>query len=262
MFCKENKEDIKVQNKFNVLIIESINNSGPVRWNEKLKSKELIFPFEAGINEFNYITEFFNNREEVTQITVLAGSNSTRENILSHIVDGANHIIHFVGNIFYSKWNPRDSFFLTNDNEIVTFNDINNSIQGSKSKINPFLFFNSQIYDVEGKKLKNASGSFGEIVEHFDFDKIIGIISRNYPIFDDETKEIIANFYVNLFSYRSQGVSLLKARQACMANKMTKLVEQNFKDLSAEEGIKNIDMEGSLAISSFMLFAKPWKRLS
>jgi len=259
---EENKESLKVQNKFNILIIESINNSGPVRWNEELKSKELIFPFEAGINEFNYITEFFNNREEISQITALAGPNSTRENILSHIASGANHIIHFVGNIFYSKWNPRDSFFLTNDNEIVTFNDINNSIQGSKSNMNPFLFFNSQIYDVEGKKLKNALRTFGEIVEHFDYDKIIGIISRNYPIFDDETKEIIANFYVNLFSYRSQGVSLLKARQACMANKMTKLVEQNFKELSVENSTKSIDLKGSLAISSYMLFGKPWKKLS
>jgi hypothetical protein len=259
---EENKEGLKVQKKFNVLIIESINNSGPVRWNEKLKSKELIFPFEAGINEFNYITEFFNNREEIDQITVLAGPNSTRENILSHIASGANHIIHFVGNIFYSKWNSRDSFFLTNDNEIVTFNDINNLIQGSKSNVNPFLFFNSQIYDLEGKKLKNALRTLGEIVEHFDYDKIIGIISRNYPIFDDETKEIIANFYINLFSYWSQGVSLLKARQACMANKMTKLVEQNFKDLSAEDGTKSIDLKGSLAISSYMLFGKPWKKLS
>jgi len=259
---EENKEGLKVQNKFNVLIIESINNSGPVIWNEELKFKELIFPFEAGINEFNYITEFFNNREEINQIIVLTGPNSTRENILSHIASGTNHIIHFVGNIFYSKWNPRDSFFLTNNNEIITFNDINNSIQGSKSNINPFLFFNSQIYDVEGKKLKNALRTFGEIVENFDYDKIIGIISRNYPIFNDETKEIIANFYVNLFSYHSQGVSLLKARQACMANKMTKLVEQNFKDLSAEDGTKSIDLKGSLAISSYMLFGKPWKKLS
>ena len=128
--------------------------------------------------------------------------------------------------------------------------------------MNPFLFFNSQIYDVEGKKLKNALRTLGEIVEHFDYDKIIGIISRNYPIFDDETKEIIANFYVNLFSYRSQGVSLLKARQACMANKMTKLVEQNFKDLSIEEGTKSIDLESSKSLSSFLIFGKPWKKLS
>jgi len=256
------KDNSSLQNKYNVLVIECTNSSNPIRWNEETKAKELIFPFEAGINEFNYITEFFNNREEVGQITILVGSDSSRDKIFSHIESGSNHIIHFVGNIFYSKWNPRDSFFLTNDNEIVTFNDINNSIQSSQSTLHPFLFFNSQIYDTQGKKLKNVLRTFGEIIENFDYERIIGIMSRNYPIFDNETNEIIANFYINLFNQHSQGVSLLKARQACMANKMTKLVEQKFKDLSAEEGTKNIDLESSLAISSYMLFGKPWKQLS
>ncbi|MHA2290397.1 MAG: hypothetical protein ACXABG_16545, partial [Promethearchaeota archaeon] len=135
---------------------------------------------------------------------------------------------------------------------------ISNSIQ---SRIQPFLFFNSQIYDTQGNKLKNVLRTFGEIVENFDYERIIGIMSRNYPIFDSETNEIIANFYTNLFNRYSQGVSLLKARQACMANKMTKLVEQKFKDLSAEEGTKSIDLESSLAMSSYMLFGKPWKKL-
>jgi hypothetical protein len=259
---EEQKNEVEAQTKYNVLIIECTNSSDPIRWNEEIKAKELIFPFEVGINEFNYITEFFNNREEVEQIKILVGPDSSRDNILSHIKSGSNHIIHFVGNIFYSKWNPRDSFFLTNDSEIVTFNDISNSIQSSQLSLHPFLFFNSQIYDTQGKKLKNVLRTFGEIVENFDYERIIGIMSRNYPIFDSETNEVIANFYSNLFNHYSQGVSLLKARQACMANKMTKLVEQKFKDLSAEDGTKNIDLESSLAISSYMLFGKPWKKLS
>ncbi|MHA1485995.1 MAG: hypothetical protein ACTSSC_02355, partial [Promethearchaeota archaeon] len=184
------------------------------------------------------------------------------DNILTHIKTGSNHIIHFVGNIFYSKWNPRDSFFLTNDNEIITFNDINKSIQANINAEKPFLFFNSQIYDIDGKKLKNVLRTFGEMVEYFDYERITGIMSRNYPIFNNETKEIIANFYINLFNDFSQGVSLMKARQACMANKMTKIVEKKFDELSPEEGVKNIDLEGSLAISSYMLFGKPWKKLS
>ena len=259
---EEQKQDVKEQKKYNVLIIECTNSSNPIRWNEEIKAKELIFPFEAGINEFNYITEFFNNREEFEQITVLVGPDSTRDNILAYLKKNENHIIHFVGNIFYSKWNPRDSFIMTNDGEIVTFNDISNSIQSSESELQPFLFFNSQIYDTQGKKLKNVLRTFGEIVENFDYERIVGIMSRNYPIFDSETNEIIANFYSNLFNQFSQGISLLKARQACMANRMTALVEQKFKDLSVEEGTKNIDLESSLAISSYMLFGKPWKRLS
>ena len=258
----EKEVNLTKEAKINVLIIDSINSSGPIRWNAETKSKELIFPFEAGINEFNFITEFFNGREEINQIDILMGPNSSKDNILAHIETGSNHIIHFVGNIFYSKWNPRDSFFLTNDNEIVTFNAINKAIQANPSVEKPFLFFNSQIYDTEGKKLKNVLRTFGEIVEYFDYERITGIMSRNYPIFNDETKEIIANFYINLFNDFSQGVSLLKARQACMSNKMTKLVEKKFDELSAEEGAKNIDLEGSTAISSFIIYGKPWRKLS
>ena len=84
-------------------------------------------------------------------------------------------------------------------------------------------------------------------------------MSRNYPIFNDETKEIIANFYINLFNDFSQGVSLMKARQACTATKMTKIVEKKLDELSPEEGVKNIDLEG---LYFYMLFGKPWKKLS
>jgi len=258
----EREGNLTKSGKINVLIIDSINSLEPIRWNEETKSKELIFPFESGINEFNYITEFFNGREEVNQMDILIGPNSSRDNILTHIKTGSNHIIHFVGNIFYSKWNPRDSFFLTNDNEIITFNEINKSIQANPNAEKPFLFFNSQIYDIEGKKLKNVLRTFGEIVEYFDYERITGIMSRNYPIFNDETKEIIANFYINLFNDFSQGVSLLKARQACMAKKITDLVEKQFNELTANESVKNIDLESSLAISSFIIFGRPWKKIS
>ncbi|MFX1494588.1 MAG: hypothetical protein ACFFBZ_09930, partial [Promethearchaeota archaeon] len=248
--------------KYNVLLIDSINALGPFKWNETIKNKELIFPFSAGANELDFITKFFSEREEVKNLTVLSGKNSTREAILSNISKGFNHIIHFVGNIFYSKWNPYDSFFITNDNQIVTIREVYNSLTKNTNYEQPFLFFNTQIYDVEGNKLGNVLKTFGEIIEQFDYDKVLGIISRNYPIFDDETKEIIANFYINLFNNNSQGISLLKAKQVCMANKMTRLVEEKFKDLSDKEGSVSIDLQSSLAISSYMLFGKPWKKLT
>ena len=246
---------------YNVLLIDSINALGPFKWNDSIKNKELIFPFSAGANELDFITKFFNERKEVKNITVLSSKKSTREAILFNISKGTNHIIHFVGNIFYSKWNPNDSFFITNDNQIVTIREIYNSLTKNLNYEQPFLFFNTQIYDVDGKKLGNVLRTFGEITEQFDYNKVLGIISRNYPIFDDETKEIIANFYINLFSNNSQGISLLKAKQVCMANKMTKLVEEKFKDLSDKEGSVSIDLQSSLAISSYMLFGKPWKKL-
>jgi len=257
----DEKQSISNEGKFNVLIIDSINSTGPLKWNEETKKKELIFPFIAGVNEFNYIVEFFNNRKEINNLTVLSGLNSTKSNIVSSLEENTNHIIHFVGNIFYSKWSPRDSFFLTNDNQILTFNEINNCLKKKSFNMNPFLFFNSQIYDVEGKKLKNVLRTIGDIVEQFDYQSLTGVVTRTYPIFNNETKQLITNFYTNLFKNFSQGVSLLKARQDCMAKRMTKIVEEKFQDLNEDQGIINIDLQNSLAISSYILFGKPWKKL-
>jgi len=258
---QEEPESEPSQKIYNVLIIEAINSMGPKRWNEDIKNKELIFPFPAGANELNYILNFLNERAEVNQITHLIGAASTRETILSHISDGAYHIIIFVGNIFYSKWSPNDSFFITNDGNIIKINEINNLINQNKANLQPFLFFNAQIYNVEGKKLRNVLRKLGEIVAQFDYDRITGIISRNYPIFNDEANEIIANFFTYLFQGDSQGIALLTARQQCISEKMMKLVEKQFKDLTTDDGSKHIDLESSLALSSYILFGKPWKRL-
>jgi len=259
---EEESERTSQLTKYNILLIDSINALGPYKWNDTEKNKELIFPFVAGANELNFITEFFNKREEVESITILAGINATRDAILSNILNKSNHIIHFVGNLFYSPWNPNDSFFITNDNQIITIREINHSIRRNTHTIQPFLFFNTQVYDVDGNKIKNAPSTLGEVGKQFDYERITGIVTRNYPIFDDETKEISANFYINLFNKNNQGISLLKARQTCMADKMAKLVESKFKDLSDTQGSISIDLKSSLAISSYMLFGKPWKKLN
>lgn len=247
---------------YGVLVIDLINSKSPLKWNEEERQKELLFPFQAGADELNYIINFFNERTEIDQLATLIGANSTREKIISNLSAGMYQIIVFVGNIFYSKWSPKNSFFLTNDNHIITFNEINKIISKKYSKIQPFIFFNSQIYDIDGIKLRNTLTNFGEIVAQFDYNKITGIVSKNYPIFNDETKQIIASFFVNLFNENSQGVSLLKARQQCIASKMEKILEQQVKDSSSDMGTKRIDLRSSLAISSYLLFGKPWKKIS
>ncbi len=246
---------------YNVLIIDANNSTGPKKWNDEIKNKELIFPFRDGMDELNYITSFFNNRDEINQINLLSEANSTRENILLNLSQGAYHIIHFVGNVFYSRGSPKDSFFLTNDNNIITFDEILDSLNKNQSKLQPLLFFNTQIYNVDGKKIINALQTFGEIVTQFNYDRITGIVSRNYPIFNAETKNITANFYEYLFNKNSQGVALLKARQHCITRKTMDRSEDQSKVSDAKGDILNIGMETSLAISSYVLFGKPWKKL-
>jgi len=260
-YYPEDSSEEPSSKKYNILVIESINSNTPLKWNEKTKQKELIFPFQAGADELNYLVNFFNIRGEVNQMTTLIGSNSTRENILSHLSKNMYHIIVFVGNIFYSKLSPKNSFFLTNDNNIITFNEINKILNKNGGKNQPFIFFNSQVYDIEGKRLRNTLRNFGEIVAQFDYNKITGIVSKNYPIFNDETKQIISNFFINFFNKNSQGVSLLKARQQSIASKMEKLIEEQVKDSTSEMGTTHIDLRSSLAISSYLLFGKPWKKI-
>ncbi|MHA2280770.1 MAG: hypothetical protein ACXAC5_07950 [Promethearchaeota archaeon] len=247
--------------KYNVLIIDSINSKIPLKWNDKLQRKELIYPFSAGANELDYIANFFNRIDEISQLTALIGSSSSKDAILTHLAKDLYHIIVFVGNIFYSKWSPKDSFLLTNDNEIITFSEICNYLNQKDAKLQPFLFFNAQIFDIEGQKLRNVLRTFGEIVTQFNQDKITGIIVRPYPLFNEETKEILSEFFLNLLRNNSQGVSLLKARQKCIAKKMEKMVEEQFKDTPPEGGTTRIDLRSSLAVSSYLLFGQPWKKL-
>ncbi|MFW9866321.1 MAG: hypothetical protein ACFFEN_09520 [Candidatus Thorarchaeota archaeon] len=247
--------------KNNVLIIDSLNSTNPLKWNEELNRKELIYPFPAGSEELNYMLNFFNEVNEIDNITPLIGLNSTREKILEHLSKDLYNIIVFVGNIFYSKWSPKNSYFLTNDNQVVTFYDINNSLNQKNSTRQPFLFFNTQMFDIEGQKLNNVFKPFGEVMAQFNQDKITGIIVRPYPLFNEETKEIISNFFLNLLRSNNQGTSLLKARQQCISKKMENL-EEDQANIILDDGTIRIDLRSSLAVSSFLLFGQPWKKLN
>ena len=101
----------------------------------------------------------------------------------------------------------------------------------------------------------------GEIISKFEFNDITGIISRSYPIFSDGTKQIIGNFFINLFNHNSQGISLLKARQQYIADKTAQLIEKQISQTAEEKDETHINVETSQAISSFILYGEPWKKL-
>ncbi|MCK4781037.1 MAG: hypothetical protein KAT57_12635, partial [Candidatus Lokiarchaeota archaeon] len=58
---------------YEVLVIDLINSKNPLKWNEEERQKELLFPFQAGADELNYIINFFNERSEIDQLTTLIG---------------------------------------------------------------------------------------------------------------------------------------------------------------------------------------------
>ncbi len=246
--------EISSQKRYNVIIIESLNSRDPVRWSENNLKNELLFPFREGLDELKHIVDFFSSKSEINEVEVLTGRNSTRERILSSLSQGSFHIIHFVGNIFYSDLDPKNSMFLTNDINKVSFNEIYNVIIENKNNIQPIICCNTQIFDINGKRLNNAFLTFSEITTQFDYNHILGVIARSYPIFNKEVKELVTDFYVNLLNGNSQGVALLKARQEYMSKKSAELTELRW---SVDEEIKNI----ALIMSSFELYGKPWEKL-
>lgn len=129
-------------------------------------------------------------------------------------------------------------------------------------KFSHFLFFDTQIFDIEGIKLKNVIKTFGRIVHQFDDNNITGILSRNFPLFNTMTKEIFANFFNNLLNKNSQGDSLLKARLQSIANITENGVEQQTLESISGNGTKQIDLRSSLALSSYLLFGRPWLSLN
>jgi len=245
---------------YKVLIIDSINALGPKIWNEEKKSKEILFPFPSGANELNFITQFLNERSEIESMEILTGRESTREAILNKIGSGTHHLIYIVGNIFFSELNPQNSYLITNDDNIVKFTEIFKMLKKNNT-IKPLLFFNTQLFDNEGNHLKEELTSFGEIISQFKFSDIIGIMSRNYPIFNDETKQIITNFFSSLFEKESLGISLLGARQKVIAERTTKLIQEQISKLDKIEKDQHINIENNQTISSFLLFGEPWKKL-
>ena len=100
-----------------------------------------------------------------------------------------------------------------------------------------------------------------EGVYQFDDDRITGILSRNFPLFNQSTRDIFASFFTHLLNENNQGVSLLRARQESITSKTARDMEQKMTDGPPKEVTRRIDLRSSLAVASFLLFGRPWKKI-
>ena len=236
------QEESNFEGNYDVLIIEATNNTYPTRWNDKQQAKELIYPFTDGRVELDDVINFFKNSEKINSLNIITGSNCTRDNILSILSNNRLNIIHFIGNIHYSKKSPKDSYFITEDKEIIKIEEIARAINKNSKKIRPFLFFDAQIFDTEGIKINNNVKILGELFSYFSSKNLKGIISRSLPIFTNEARNIIADFYHYYLNKNNQGISLLRA-------------------LSKDHSKQTIEKNEETILTSFILFGSPWKIL-
>jgi hypothetical protein len=261
---KEDSQKIAADRGYEALLVDSINALAPKYWQEDENRKKLLYEFPSGANELTYIKELFENRPEIQNLKVLLGSESTKGMILEEISQANYHIIYFVGNIIFSETHPSYSYFITNDNTILKFIDLFNALEKQVKKIKPILFFDTQMFDRKGKRLKETFGYFSEIISQLNFNNVKGVIYRNFTNFNTDTKKIISEIFNNLFDDNSLGISLLKAREILLP-KIPKLIKKQLdKEKPVDPDIdksKNVNLENTQKYLSFLLFGEPWNKL-
>ncbi len=236
----EEKSNISSDDLKDILNLESTNSINPTRWDDKNQKKELLFPFLGGKNQVTHVSSFLNSVDRIGTMTLISEDIASRERVLSEISQGKHDIIHFIGNIFFSKASPKDSYILTQDNNIIKLKELFQAIKISKQK--PFLFFDAQIYDTNANLIDNTRINFGQILSSFDIGFIKGAITRNYPTFDNITNQIVEEFYLSLLKNDTLGDAMLKA------------IKSNY-----QEGTLNYEIGSKL--TAFTLFGPPWDRL-
>ena len=246
----------QLKQKFNILIFGSLNLMLPSKWDDATKNNVLMYPFNEGVNELNHIIQYFRESSFVDHMEYYIQENLTRENILNSIISGTNDIIHIIGNLFYSTENPKNSYFITNDYQTVSISDINYAIKKTTTTKKPFIFFNVRIFNLLGDQLPSNLKVISKIIQNFDQNEITGIIVRILYEFNDNTRQLISNIYNNLTDGFSQGISVLKARQKILLNKVASNVDQKEIDIQQDMNVESI-----IAFNSFLLFGKPWKML-
>jgi len=248
--------DQSKQKKYNALVIGCLNLMLPSKWDDTTQKNVLMYPFNEGVEELNLCIHYFNDSDYIDQMAFFVQEMVTRENFLNNINSGNYDIIHIIGNLFYSENNPKNSYFITNDYHIVSISDIINAVKTNLNHKKPFFFFNVRFFDQLGNQLQSILKIISEIIQNFNQNEITGIFVRILSDFNDNTRQLILNIYNNLTNGFSQGISLLKARQKILLNKVVLNANQKEIDIQQEMNVESI-----IALNSFLLFGKPWKML-
>lgn len=249
------------QKKYNTLVIGCLNLMLPSKWDDAIQKNVLMYPFNEGVKELNHIIQYFNESSFIDQITYLVQENITRDKFLNNVSSGNYDIIHIIGNLFYSETNPKNSFFLTNDYQIVSISDIINVLKANLNHKKSFICFNVRFLNLLGNKLHSNLIDFSEIFRNFDQNEITGMIVRNNSIFNEDTRYLLSYIYNNLTGGFNQGVSLLKGRQIYLLNKVIPNNEKAGKELKNINMQKDVSEEILIDLNSFLLFGEPWKML-
>ena len=264
-FLIEESSSTQENMELNALLIDSINALAPKKWNEEKKKKEALYRFSSGPNQLLFAKKFFDNREGFNEFTALTGSESKKETIIREVSKGNNHIIHIVGNLIFLESHPEYSYFITNDEKILSITEFISVLEKRVGNIRPLIFLDIKLFDNHGTPINNPLQHISKVMRKLNFNNIKGILTRINPEFNKETKQIISEFFINLLKANNMGISLFKARKTSITDTFPKLIKQE--DNALKKSRMGNDKESEVIIKdiqpslSFLLFGEPWKKL-
>ncbi len=206
--------------KFTLLSIGDLNQQTPEIWDENTKKYYPIHQFKEGSDQRLFMEQKMNNMNSlVDRFSSIKENYCTKEIIEKELSTGSYNIIHFSSNLFYLEENPKESFFLTSDNKIISFQDIVEMLSYAKQRnelqgipyFRPLIIFDGRIIGKNNIILSRFFEEIYNITKNISSKLILGILSRISNEFNDILKLFLGEFINLLLLNESIGASLLKA---------------------------------------------------
>ena len=170
-----------------MILVGDLNSDTPRYWNEEHQSNLPLFSFSQLSDIGGIITEKLAILNySIGQLQNITSSEGSRENLESLITSGQNHLLIFVSNLFYLDESPLDSYFITSDNLILSFRDIDEMLSFTRNHnkiqkipfIRPLILFTGRVLDRQYQEINHTFDLFAKITSCFEPKHILGIIAR------------------------------------------------------------------------------------
>lgn len=283
----ETLKDRLASHPLNFLFLGNFNATRPKIWDESAQGERILYPFPEGERAINALIEEFSDIPAVGEINYLLGTQASREAILGALRQGPPHVIHLASYLFFVRENPRESYFLTSGNEILSVCDLARAIQEGRRAgaaasenggelrsdqevsaegegVKPVVVNNCRIVDASGKLLENCTREAfliaKALVECDQGRDNCVVVSRVAELHDGEDTQLLSTFYRALFEGHPVGLALLRARQTHFTDVALEGAE-HFMSRSEEGQAVAIAQQGDILGASYILYGLPWERL-
>ena len=255
----ENQSEDIVNLKYMFLAIGDLNRKSPKIWNENDKKYDPLFPFPESLKNLNFLESKINNLQYIVEKSTFLDFNSGNyQKIEKEITSGQYNIIYLSSNLFYIEENPLQSYFLTPDDHIISFQDLlemlsfaekHNEIQGIPH-FKPLLIFDGRLINKNGKIISRPFIQLSNISKLIGSRDLLGMLARISIEFDEILELFLGEFINRLFLRESIGSALLKAH---------KQLFKTVQSIEHDEGDNNLSQ--ILQETHYVYYGDPFRKL-